>query len=169
MEKLFFVFDVESVGLHGEGFSVGWVVVNSKTKETLEEGCFYTNPVQCSGSSKDLKWVTKNIQPLKSTHSSAKNLREAFWQKWKYWKNKGALAVADCRWPVEARFFLDCINDKKEERNCDGPYPFICIGSVLFVLGYNPIGTYERKENELPEHNALNDARQSARIFLDLI
>ena len=29
MSPLYMVFDVESIGLHGEGFAVAWVVVNS--------------------------------------------------------------------------------------------------------------------------------------------
>jgi len=39
----FMVFDVESVGLHGEGFAVGYVVVNGDG-ETLEEGLYICDP-----------------------------------------------------------------------------------------------------------------------------
>ena len=37
MDK-FMVFDVESIGLHGDGFAVAWVVVN-REGERLGEGC----------------------------------------------------------------------------------------------------------------------------------
>ena len=45
----FMVFDVESVGLHGEGFAVAWVVVNIDG-EKLDEGCLSCNPTLCNGS-----------------------------------------------------------------------------------------------------------------------
>ena len=40
--RYFFVFDVESIGLHGEGFQVGWVVLDMQDGGRLDEGL-----VQC--------------------------------------------------------------------------------------------------------------------------
>ncbi len=48
-EKLFFVFDVESIGLHGEGFAVGWVVVG-ETGATYEESYLACLPGAARGS-----------------------------------------------------------------------------------------------------------------------
>lgn len=42
--KPMMVFDVESLGLHGEGFAFGYVVLDGKTGSTVEEG-IYSCPI----------------------------------------------------------------------------------------------------------------------------
>jgi len=76
---------------------------------------------------------------------------------------------ADCSWPVEARFLARCVENDFDKREWEGPYPLHEIATVLLLAGKNPSEKFPRQENELPEHNPLNDARQSARLLLQSI
>src|ERR1019366_648579 len=119
----YMVFDVESNGLHGQGFSVGWVVVDEHGAE-LDSGY-----ARCSMVGVYDLWVSENVLPALSdlTHLQPHNMRSWFWAKWLEWKYKGALLYADCPWPVEARFLAACVDDAPQEREWQGPYPLMGI------------------------------------------
>lgn len=160
--SLFMVFDVESIGLHGEGFSVAWVVVN-RNGDRLEEECLSCDPGQCHGTEESRLWVSENVPPLKRTSQTKQHLRNAFWHSWRYWADRGAVLVADCAWPVEANFLNACIALNPAEREWQGPYPLHDLASVLLTLGDDPLAVSGRLPDELPAHHPLMDARQSAR------
>lgn len=162
------VFDVESVGLHGMDFAVGFVVVNGYGIE-IQHGLMACEVNETFGTQASLEWCSKNIPNIPVTHSCPKDMREAFWTQWICWKERGALLVADCAWPVEARFLIKCVDESPEAREWHGPYPLIDVGSVLLAKRKDPLQKFERYANELPEHNPLADAKQSARIFVDAI
>jgi hypothetical protein len=168
MSNLFMVFDVESIGLHGEGFAVGYVVVNRRG-EVLEEDCFCCDPEQADGKPKNRAWVMENVPAMPTTHPTPFDVRENFWARWLRWKNDGAVLVADCCWPVEARFLAACVDDAKTRREWEGPYPLHDLASVLLALGRDPLATNERLLTELPAHHPLNDARQSARLLVEAL
>jgi len=169
------VFDVESVGLHGEGFAVGFVVIDTEGKE-LDHGRFACPVSAARGSIKGREWVERNILPPPAvTHAKPIQVRDAFWAKWMEWREKGAMLAADCPWPVEARFLMQCVEDAQHEvrgqplddgpRGWDGPYPLLDVASMMFAVGLDPLATHERLPNELPVHDPLADARQSARLL----
>lgn len=160
--QLFMVFDVESVGLYGEGFAVGFVVMDG-TGKTLAEDVFCCPPHTAIGLAKDRQWVRENIPKLNCDCSNPVEVREKFAVEWRAWRAKGAVLCADCPYPVEAAFLLTC--DLQEE----GPYPLIDVGSVRLAVGLDPLGTEERHLNELPHHNPLCDARQSARLLFEAL
>lgn len=164
---LYMVFDVESVGLHGEGFSYGYVVVDDHGKE-LEAGGSGCLPSHAAGAPDDLAWVQEHC-PQWTYCGTPDEVRQAFWDVWQRLKSKGAILVADCLWPVEARFLNACIDDAKAERKWEGPYPFIDVASVRLAAGLDPLGTEERLPNELPAHDPLADARQSARLLIEAL
>lgn len=166
MKNLFFVFDVESVGLHGEAFAVaGGVYDNGHSLWEFSIAC----PVsECSGTDEDRQWVKDNIPGMKITHPKPKAMRDEFWRLWTIAKSDGALAAADCGWPVEHGLFKSCISDDPS-RKWIGPYPLHEIASFLSASGLDPLATYSRMQNELPEHNPLCDARQSARMLATAI
>ena len=166
--RTFMVFDVESIGLHGEGFAVGYVVINS-VGETLEEATIACDPDQADGKSENRKWVAENVPVMTATHHTPFDVREDFWSAWLRWKEQGAVLVADCCWPVEARFLAACVDDAKRLREWEGPYPLHDVASVLLALGRDPLATNERLPRELPAHHPLNDARQSARLLLEAL
>jgi hypothetical protein len=159
----YFVFDVESVGLQGEGWAYGYVVVD-ETGQELEKGratCYISN---AKGDADGRKWIAENCPSLPPSCTSPIHVRRSFTLNWNHWQRRGAILVADCPWPVEARFLLDCVADGEGMLL---PYPFIDVASVVLAAGGDPTATFERSENELPKHDPLCDARQSARILIE--
>lgn len=165
----YMIFDVESIGLHGEGFAVGWVVVNGDGNE-LEAGLLHCDPHTAFGTGRDREWVLENVPQFDKEFGycdSPAVVRASFWYKWEQWKERGATLWADCAWPVEARFLAQCVDDDRIERGWRGPYPLHEIATAALMCGRDPLVAINRLPNELPAHNPLNDARQSARMFLE--
>lgn len=162
------VFDVESVGLHGEGFSVGWVVVDADEKRVVTSAQYACEPSRAEGTDESREWLSKNVPVPRQGYNCAspRGVRDEFWRAWQYGKNKGALLVADCCWPVEARFLASCVDDNPKEREFSGPYPLHDVASILLANGVDPLAKHERQADELPEHDPMADARQSARLLL---
>lgn len=159
----FFVFDVESVGLHGEGFAVagGVYLPNGSALWEFQFAC----PIgECVGNEDDMAWVKYNVPTLEITHRSPYAMRDDFWRQWMKAKAEGAVMATDCGWPVEAGFLKACIADNLT-RKWDGPYPLHEIASYLASAGMDPLEKYERLAGELPVHHPLCDARQSARLL----
>jgi hypothetical protein len=163
-QQRYLVFDVESVGLHGEGFAVGWVIIDDGLE--VESGCFAAPPNSAVGSAEGHEWVGKNLPAIEVTHTCPRLVRWAFWRLWQKEKERGSKLVADCAWPVEARFLASCVDDHPLERTWQGPYPLLDLAPVLVAAGHDPIARTERLANEKPEHHPKCDARQSSRVFL---
>jgi hypothetical protein len=166
---LYCVLDCESVGLHGETYAYGYALV-TEGGETLESGYGACSSILAEGTPEDRTWIEKNIDPNlpEPTVKSPREVRSSFWKMWSRHKNNGVILAADCPWPVEARFLLDCVRDDPT-RTPDGPYPLIDVSSVLLASGKDPLGDYKRLEDELPVHNPLADAKQSARLFIEAL
>lgn len=166
-DKLYMVFDVESIGLHGEGFAYGFVVV--RTDGTLvADGAGACPTLAAHGEDEGRAWVEKNCPPLAVTCPTPADLRRIFWHSWLEWKAQGAVLVADCAWPVEARFLAACVDDEPEQRAWEGPYPLHELASFMVAAGLDPMATYDRDETE-PVHDPLGDARQSARLLIEAL
>ncbi len=161
-KELFFIFDVESVGLHGEGYAYGFVVVDEYGIE-LDAGRCSCDPAAAEGDASGRNWIAKNCPDIPVSEPTPKAVRCRFADEWEDWQKHGAVMVADCPWPVESRFLSDCIRDLQ----MSGPYPLIDVASVVLASGRDPVATFDRLENELPKHDPLADARQSARIFIE--
>lgn len=168
MEKptLFLVFDVESIGLHGEGFAVGYVV-KRLDGEHMADGLFACLPDLAEGTDANRRWAGVNVPPLEANCCAPHEVRAKFWDVWLSWKARGAVLVADCAWPVEARFLAACVDDAPGERNWQGPYPLHDLASVLLAHGLDPLAATARRPEELPAHHPVNDAMQSARILVE--
>lgn len=166
----YLVFDVESVGLTGDAYAYGFVLIDKEGKE-LDCGLDSMNPDQAKGTKCDRLWIEDHCPELLHTSPSKSYLHRAFCSLWlRYqtgpWADKKVVLAADCPWPVEAKFLLECF---QEAGKSFLPYPIIDVGSVLLAAGKDPIGTYPRNELELPEHNPLQDARQSARLLVEAL
>ena len=164
---LYMVFDVESVGLYGAGFAVAWVVVKRNGKIVLSAS-YYCPPDSLIGSEDDQKWVRENVTvPQCGKLRYTMDVRNEFWRAWVHAKSQGATLWAECCWPVEARFLLDVIYDDPENRKKDAPYPLHDIATIRLAAGFDPLATVDRLKDEIPAHNPLCDARQSARLMLE--
>lgn len=161
--KSYFIIDVESVGLHGEGFAVAGGVFLENGAAQWEFG--FACPIsECGGDATDRQWVKDNIPQLFESHRSPRAMRDAFWALWLKAKAEGATMAAECAWPVEAGFLAKCIADDPT-RKWEGPYPLHDVASFLQCAGLDPMKDYGRENSELPKHNPLCDARQSARLL----
>lgn len=161
----FLVFDVESVGLHGEGYAVGYVLLDLDGNK-LETDLFACSWNAAAGSPEGFEWLQKNAPSLRGTHDAPWQVRAAFWKRWRELSSPGdCLMLADVPWPVEARFLAQCIDDHPVGRCWGGPYPLLDIASLLFMVGRDPLAKSARNPDELPEHDPLCDALQSARLF----
>jgi len=176
MPNFWMVFDVESVGLHGEGFAVAWIVLDPDgiEHEASQEACL---PTEATGPNSGRIWVRDNCPELPITRQTPTEIRQAFWAAWSRWKAKGAVLIADCGWPVEARFLAACVDDaripaeengKMEDghRDFQGPYPLHELASLLLGAGIDPWRKPKRLAQELPEHDPLADTRLSVRQLL---
>jgi hypothetical protein len=164
LDKPILVFDVESIGLHGTGFAVGCVVLRGGDVD--EEFGWYCGTDYAAGSADDREWVHREVScvgltPLDSPYF----VRKYFWEAWRAIADDGGYLLADCCWPVEANFLSACVADDAH-RKWSGPYPLLDLAPLILASGGDPIATQERLENELPAHNPLNDARQSARLLI---
>lgn len=166
-----FVFDVESMGLHGEGFAVGGGIYRLENAAAVREFRYFTPHEPIEGTDENRKWVLNNIPVMDVTHWATHGIRGAFWEEWEIAKAAypGICMWAECGWPVEARFLAMCIEDRTKERYWNGPYPLHEIATVMHVAGMNPMGMYPRNASEQPQHDPLADARQSARLLSEAI
>lgn len=163
----YMVFDVESIGLHGEPFAVGWVIVESGVETS--SGRYSVFPGIVSGESEDREWCEKNIPEIPVTHATLEEMLRDFWEIWKTHKASGGTLWAECQWPVEGKFLSMCVGVDYPNSKWDGPYPFHEIASVMLAAGMDPLSNYDRLSSELPKHEPLADARQSARLLLEAL
>lgn len=166
-DQVFFVFDVESVGLHGPPFAVAGGLYQSGKR--IVEFCFAAKvPDELKNilDPVDVEWVDKNVTEVVYNCDDLQEVRNRFWNMWEACKNaySDVIMAADCCWPVETRFLSDCVRDDKD-RNWRGPYPLLDISALLYSLGIDPLQSFERSESEKPAHNPLSDSRQSARLL----
>lgn len=165
MNDAYFVFDVESIGLHGDGFAVaGGVYINGAAQSEFSFCC----PLEeAQGVASDRMWVKKHVPVIKITHRTLDGIRDAFWFAWIEAKERypGIAMAGECIWPVEANFVSACVAQDPEARRWSGPYPFHDISSIMLAAGMDPMATYAREPSELPTHEPLADARQSARLL----
>ena len=187
------VIDVEAIGLHGEGFAVGMAaydreefVKGDTMPEVKERVSLFCKPELARGTAENFAWVKENVKifGVKSEHTQARYptrgafivselanpraVRTEFWRRYMNWQrsfHKVAL-IGDCIWPVETNFLSACIEDESPLHTWKGPYPFLDIASLVGVLGGAPC---PRLPNELPEHDPLNDALQSARQLWEFL
>lgn len=160
------VFDVESIGLHGEGYAVGGVlIINGKEVDSF---LFASDPATARGSGANRQWVADNVPPIKATHDMPSDVRTALWAYWTAKKEEypDLSLAADVSWPVESGFLSACVADNPEKREWEGPYPLMDISSVMMARPVPSAIDTQRRPDELPKHCPLADSRRSARILL---
>lgn len=157
----YFVFDVESAGLYGEGFAVGYVVFDDYSFLEVASGWKSSGLYSVGCKAEDSKWLHENLpyEVLNPDYKmSVKELHE--WFEFELKKFPDACLVSDCAFPVEMNFLKACKIQ---------PYPLHEVATALLMAGRDPVGTYGRKPTELPKHHPLCDARQSGRVFMECI
>jgi hypothetical protein len=146
------IFDVESIGLHGEAFAVGYVLIVDGEPE--EEALFWCHPDYAAGPDAGHAWIAEHVLPKlpgPPTYETTREVRDRFWSTWQALRDTTQL-MADVSWPVEANFLSACIRDDEDRRRWEGPYPLLDAGTLTFA------GLTSAYEPHAP-HNPLEDAR----------
>ena len=162
-EKRYLVFDVETAGLRGRAFAVGYVVVDEGGGEVSAGwGTCGLRSVPCRPD--DTAWIIDNIPTEVVFPRSGGNefLDRTAMIEWfcRVVADSKADLAADCGYPCEVSWLKECGIKA---------YPLHEIATALLMARRDPVGTYDRLENELPKHHPLADARQSARILLECL
>jgi hypothetical protein len=167
--KVIFSFNAEAKGLYGESFAVGYTIENFDGKE-LEYGYFACPSENANGTDLSREWVQKNVVPtlkdLPITHHNPQEISEEIYKLWMRVKGQynEVIAIADCGYPVETELLFKAFK-VDPNRRYEGPYPLHEVATALLMAGINE-KDYPRLQNELPEHNPVNYARYSARLFI---
>lgn len=162
-------FDVETNGLHGEGFAVGAVLLRLDG-EVVDEFM-----ARCPIEGEVDEWVRKHVLPpmaeFAQTHANAKELRDAFWQWFAAAKEQADYVLVDNGYPVEARFLIQCQEDDLDGRYWGHPYPLLELNSLLIQAGIKPLAVRyklveDQLQGEIRKHNPRFDAEVSARTAI---
>lgn len=172
----FFIFDVESVGLYGEGFAVaGGVYIDGipyVSGDTPWEFQFSCPPEAVDGAPENLAWVKSHVQLFRQhTADNPRAVRHQFWSQWERAKaeHPDILMAGECIYPVEASFVAACVKDHLPAREWEGPYPMNDVANFMSAARMDPMEKYSRQPQEQPEHCPLGDARLSARLLADAL
>lgn len=159
----FLVFDVESIGLDGEHWSVGYVLIDRQGFE-YESNQWSCRPGMARGTHDGYAWVEQNC-PKPQNGFNCRNPDEVLNEFVATWKrlSKEAWLVADCPYPVETSFL------RLAYSKMPPVYPLIDVASVLLAARRDPMVSYDRLPTELPIHDSLADARQSARLLVEAL
>ena len=188
-DQKYMVFDVESFGLYGEGFAYGYVVIDAMGKiheerlascdiNTTFEAEFindelhqatFTGDEWFDSVMNDRDWLMANIpyleeEPNYFKFDNPEALRKDFLQQWNRLKKDGVILIGDCIYPVETNFMAKVFEDVVINDVSDSPY----IYDINLIQELNGI-RLPFLPSELPHHNPLNDAKQSARVFINAI
>lgn len=163
------VFDVESVGLYGDPFAVGYVLMD-ENGEVIRKRWHGANLEKLPGfmfnSIEDIEWCWSYIpQCIKDGNCSLDEMYSSFVTLLSSAIKQKYSIIADCPFPVETNFLRNC---KLRDRTYISPYPLYDIASILAALGRNPLEEYPREEGET-KHHPMWDAHQSARILYETI
>ena len=160
--KKVFMFDVESDGLHGEGFAFGVVKAYITT-----DGYVVIDRHAAAAGVEEVKdqWVKENVIPgLKKAIDAGEvevledsiALRNKFWDLMQQAKKEGYEIWSDCNWPVETNFLSACIADDPESRAWEGPYPLKDLATLLDINI-----SREELSGLKYDHNPVHDAEAS--------
>ncbi len=153
------VLDVESNGLHGQAFAVGWVLTQNGRE--LSHGY-----LRCPIEGEVNPWVAENVIPFLPPENcdTAGEMIFHFWEVWLEVKSKGGTVWADCGFPVETGFLSACVADDIYERQWNAPFPLHEIATVFAMAGLDATAKHDRLPDETA-HHPTGDARQSARLL----
>lgn len=161
-------FDVECPSMCEKVFAIGYVLGDDEFN-IIEKGY-----MRCPPDVDYDDWVMKNVipvQPSEITHKTYDDMCNAFWSYMMSVKGKyqdDLHIISDCGCPLETSFIHDCIMLDKENRMFNGPFPLHEVGTAMLLCGLNPtLRDIYIQDDEKPQHNPVNDAKQSYRLFLE--
>lgn len=179
--------DVETVGLYGQPFAWAVVIADTKTRKPVLEGYCQCPADVAQGTPDDREWIQANVLPalangpafaleegmrtLERKVSSVEDLLDAYGEMWRHWHGRNAWLLVDHGYPVEAEFLFNAFMEAflRKKTVLPSAYPVLDYASMRAGRGLEPTETLERLDSELPQHHPLADARQTLRLFWDLL
>jgi len=162
----YMVFDVESIGPFGKGFAVGFVVLDKNFKEYASDFYACHPSLVASDKEAEFEWIFKKYP--KYTFAIPRDIRTAFWNAWSSFRAAGAYLFADCSFPIETNFLIQCIQDDIS-REMESPHPLYDVASIRMSVGFDPLRPESRLPNEYPPNDPVKNARQSARLLVQAL
>ena len=181
------MFDAETFGLFGDPFAYGYVLFDETGLvfeqalcacgiTTTKEDYFLNFPNEISDDKlktlkADCDWLINNIpdfskDPLLEIAENPQDLRSQFLKAVERIKKQypETQLVTDCMFPVESNFLTLAL--KQQGKDSIEFSPMVYDIGLIQLLGGKE---FPFLPEELPKHNPLNDAKQSARILLNYI
>jgi hypothetical protein len=184
--KQVFIFDVESIGIHGPAWAWASGVFDIRTGNPVQEDHAFIDIHSWGGvmedakgrpwwtgrewnaDPEDLKWVLDNCPRLTGEHSCVSDRRELM-DRFRTVYERAAAAnlpiAAETPWPVEANFLSQFISHRGAKAKWAGPYPLWDITTMTDAAGMDAMKIFHRMANERPEHDPRADIRLSARLL----
>lgn len=129
--------DVESNGLHGQPFAIGAMLTDDDGVHSLfEDSCIIDGPVD--------PWVAENVLPALGTpvpYRGTGHDYPAMLAQFAGWFDRhkaGAVVIAHCGVPVEARLFADMVRVLGRDP-FSGPFPLHDLATLLYAVGADPL------------------------------
>jgi hypothetical protein len=169
MKKL--IFDVESDGMYGQGFAIGYIILDDKNNIIKYDSIKSREEIKN-------EWVKENVLPnLKTikTVDTNKELRTIFYNVLQ--ENKDCEIWSDVNFPVETNFLSDIAKDDIDDMAFNMPYPLKDISTIVIVnvsrkdvFNNKLFSRYEqlihsKNVYEIKEHNPLHDCVASAYVL----
>jgi hypothetical protein len=164
LPPFWFVFSVKTVGIFGEAYSVGGGIFTNAGEEVSSFLFTCDRDLSEPGAEPD-RYILEGFPKDAVTHTSPAGVRAAFSERLSeamrtHWS---PLVAARFCHPGPSRFL------SQSEPRPQNPTILHDIASIMLAAGMDPVATYPRLASELPKHNPLADARQSARLLGEAI
>lgn len=153
MTRYLMIIDVESIGLYGQAFCVGYVVYDRNLKGFLAKtllSCPHTEAFGETCFKDDVKWVEENVIQYLPTPSircdNPQELRNIWYDHYNAYKTAYGTELslwADCIYPVETNFLRQVALDNVRDRAFKMPYPIHEIATIRQLVGLNPTASYD--------------------------
>lgn len=175
MTQHFFIIQAQSMGLYGEIFAIGFIVINSDG-EILKEGILKCPHQLAQGLDSDREWVNKHViaatEKITSNHISIfntpKELYENIWEIWLEMKKQyeKLYCASYIGYPIIMNLFYKCVMKNVESRQMLAPYPLLEIDTSFLMTNYEiSPKNISRFDTEIP-YNPLCDAKYYGRLFI---
>lgn len=127
--------DADTDGLYGRFLAVAALACDEQGGNVESFSCRW----DYADADVESRWVRENVlSTLKNRRilPTEEDMLEEFWS---FYRKQGkVLCVGDVTYPVECRLFEKCVRLNMSEREFEGPYPFLDLGSMLYACGMDP-------------------------------
>ncbi len=167
-DKGFFVIDCETNGLYGPFLTAAVVVTDHELNIT---GRYYYGASETITKAEN-PWVLEHVIPILGNYEDCRTESGLYEKVWNLWSDYRAdhYAIADVNFPVENRFFTNCVEINRPAREQMAPFPLLDLSSFLFQRGIDPLAprlelSGLQADNQ---HNALFDVEMTVAVMKKL-